>query len=182
MIGYYLGLKKYDVNRDYDKQKFNYKLYLYKTKALQLNGFADQVKNVLDTSPQFLNLKRDEEGLEQAVDVSDVYPISLEAEKEEITKKIENLNYLKDAHNTYEYCRTRCKVPNQQYTRNFAINPNDNQMCMTDCMNIRYEYFNNKRPGNDLNYERSVDLKSMTSEQKDDRDNYIKSKNFIWIA
>jgi hypothetical protein len=155
---YYQNLLKYDVTRDFYQKKDLKDLTEYKKKVLIANGFAHLVDNLYDPSPQFRHNKYDEEGLELSTEVEDTYPVSLEDEKKEILLRAKNLEYLSKVHHTFEYCRTRCKVADQRL-RNITAFPRENQMCVTDCMNIRTENFNIQRP--ETNPE---------------------DKNFVWLA
>lgn len=157
MFKFYLERHKYNVHNEYEEQKKNHLLYLYKKAVLEQNGFKELVENLPDLSPKYNALKLDENGLEIAEDVSELYPISIDEEKELIRKTAENLDYLRKVNNTFEYCRTRCKISNQKL-RNIVLFPKENQMCATDCLNVRFELFNKTRPNSD------------------------NSKQFVWLA
>jgi len=157
-LSFYQSFFKYDVTRDYEDKKNLKLLFDYKKKVLLSNGFSNLVNLLHDTSPQFYHNKYDEDGLEIAVDVDDVYPVNIEDEKNEILLKVHNMDYLNKSHHNFEYCRTRCKITDQRL-RNFTTFQKEKQMCVTDCMNLRTELFNKNRPGNDK-----------------------KEKNFIWLA
>jgi hypothetical protein len=159
MLSFYLNLGKYDVSKDRKEQKDLNDLYKYKIEVLNANGYQHLVPNLANTSAKFTETKFDEEGLEEAVDVEDVYPVSLEDEKAEILKRAQNLEYLGKVHKTFEHCRTKCKVLDQRL-RNFTQYGRENQMCVSDCMNIRTELYNQTKPGN--------------SETKE--------KTFVWLA
>jgi hypothetical protein len=137
MKEYILGLNKYNVIRDYEEEKKKHLLYLYKKQTLIANGFKDLAHRLQNTSVQFEKINIDENGFEEAVDVQDIYP---EGEIEEIKKVVNNIQFLRQTLNTYEYCRTRCKVSDQNL-RNLPYFPKDNQMCFTDCLNVRGELF-----------------------------------------
>jgi hypothetical protein len=162
---YYLNRHKYNVLNDYDEKKKMSLLYQYKYNALVANGFAYLTDYLPNFSPQFNRLKLDEEGFEEAVDVTDIYPMTIEEERREIINRTQNLEYLRKAHDTFEYCRTRCKL-NDQRLRNVVNHPKENQMCVTDCLNIRFELFNKERPN-------SRDVNTL---------NAGALKNFIWLA
>ena len=119
------------------------------------NGYIDKVENLEDTSAKYFQIKLDDENLEQA---NDVYPISVEEEMSEIRKTAQNLNFLRNTLNTYDYCRTRCKI-SDQHLRNIVAFPKENQMCFTDCLNVRYELYLPERP-----------------------ENSDKAKKFVWTA
>lgn len=157
-LNFYLSFFKYDVTKDLAEKKNLKDLYEYKKKVLISNGFSHLVEYLQDFSPQFSHNQYDEAGLEVATDVDDVYPASLEEEKSEILQRALNLEYLAKTHKTLEYCRTRCKVTDQRL-RNFISYPSENQMCVTDCMNIRTELFNKTKPGTEG-----------------------KEKTFVWLA
>ncbi len=135
---YYLNRNKYNVLRDYEEQKVKFLLYQYKKNVLTANGFYDKVQHLENTSASFFKVNVDEDLFEEAVDVDDVYPMSLEEETAEIKKTALNLNFLRKSLNTYDYCRTRCKISNQ-HLRNLVSFPMENQMCFNDCLNIRSE-------------------------------------------
>jgi hypothetical protein len=147
MLSYYLNLNKYNVNKDLKEQTDLKDLYEYKKNVLIANGYQHLVQNLPNTSAQFTQTKYDEEGIEEAVDVDDVYPLSLEDEKSEIVKRAQNLDYVSKVHKTFEHCRTKCKVLDQRL-RNFTVYGKENQMCVADCMNVRTELYNPTKPGN----------------------------------
>jgi hypothetical protein len=157
-VSFYIKYFNYDVMRDFLEKKDLKDLFEYKKSVLRTNGFTNLVDNLVDNSPKFNRNQYDEQGLEIALDVEDVYPVSLEDEKNEILLRAQNFHYLGATHKNFEYCRTRCKITDQRL-RNFTLFPSENQMCVTDCMNIRTELFNKSRPG---------------SENKE--------KNFVWLA
>ena len=152
---------KYNVLTELEEEKKKTELYNYKISVLKANGFSDLIERVPNLSPKFTQLKFDEEGLEEAVDVDDVYPVSDTSEKTEIFKRASNLDYLGQVNKTFEFCRTRCKIFDVRL-RNFANFNKDNQMCMTDCLNLRFEKFNTEKP-------------NKTEENKHE-------KTFVWLA
>jgi hypothetical protein len=136
---------KYNVLTEFEEEKKKTDLFKYKISILKANGFSDLVDRVPNMAPKFTQTKYDEEGLEEAVDVDDVYAYSVEDEKKEILKRAKNIEYLGQVNNTFEYCRTRCKLFDARL-RNFNNYAKDNQMCMTDCLNLRFENNNQDKP------------------------------------
>jgi len=61
--------------------------------------------------------------------------------------KYENLEYLRKSRDIFEKCRTTCKAPDSRL-RNFVALPTENQMCLTDCLNVRFELYLPVRPAN----------------------------------
>lgn len=157
MLEAYLNRNKYKVVQDLEEKKLLHKLYLYKKETLKQNGYEDFVKNLPDTTVKFSHVEVDDDGIEQAVDVSDVYPVSLEDERREIERTAENLVFLRNTNRTFEHCRTKCKILDTRM-RNLVAYPRERQMCLTDCMNIKFEFNNMDRPGDD------------------------KTKTFVWLA
>jgi hypothetical protein len=139
-VEYYLKRDKFNVLRDYEEQKVNHLLYLYKKNVLTANGFYEKVEHLENSSAKFFKVKVDKDIFEEAVDVDDVYPISVEDEMTEIKKTAYNINFLRSNLNTYDYCRTRCKISNQ-HLRNLVTFPKENQMCFSECLNVRSEKF-----------------------------------------
>jgi hypothetical protein len=160
IINAYWNILKYNVFEDLEKEKDKDLMYQYKLSVLKANGFGDLVDKVPNLSAKFTDTRYDEENLEEAVDVDDVYPISLEDEKREITTRFNNINYLGNVHKTFEHCRTRCKVLDARL-RNFVNYDKEHQMCLTDCLNVRTELFNPKKPNNN---------------------NIENEKTFVWLA
>jgi hypothetical protein len=140
---YYLKRHKFNVLRDYEEQKVKHLLYEFKKKTLMTNGFTEKVEYLENYSAKFFKINVDEDLIEEAVDVDDVYPVSVEDEMTEIKKTAGNFSFLRDTLNTYDYCRTRCLISNQSH-RNFVVFPRENQMCFSDCMNVRTELFKEK--------------------------------------
>jgi hypothetical protein len=152
MKEYILGLKKYDVIRDYEEEKKKHLLFLYKKQVLISNGFKELADRLANTSVQFEKINIDGDGLEEAVDVSDIYPA--DSDMGEIKRTVNNLQFLRRTLHMYDYCRTRCKV-SDQHLRNLPNYPKENQMCFTDCLNVRSELF---------------------------EENKKKEKTFVWLA
>ena len=63
---------------------------------------------------------------------------------------MKNLEYLRKANNTFEFCRTKCQLLDSRL-RNINSYPSQNRLCTGDCMNIRFELFNKKKPNNQEN-------------------------------
>jgi hypothetical protein len=159
MLSFYLNLGKYNVSKDRKEQIDLNDLYKYKEEVLKANGFQHLVQNLPNVSAKFTETKFDEEGVEEAVDVDDIYPMAIEDEKVEILKRAQNFDYIGKVHKNFEHCRTRCKVLDQRL-RNFTQYARENQMCVSDCMNIRTELYNQTKPGN----------------------NEANEKTFVWLA
>ncbi len=157
MLNFYLNLNKYNVNKDFKEQNNLNDLYHYKCKVLMANGYGHLVQHVPNVTAKFTETKYDDEGLENAIDVDDVYPQSVEDEKAEILMRAQNIDYVSKVHKNLEHCRTRCKILDQRL-RNFTVYSSEHQMCVADCMNVRTELFNPKRPGDE------------------------KEKTFVWLA
>jgi|LauGreDrversion4_2_1035121.scaffolds.fasta_scaffold450851_2 hypothetical protein len=157
MLSFYLNLNKYNVNKDFMEQQNMHDLYFYKKQVLEANGFAHMVPHLPYLAPKFTETQFDEDGLELAVDVDDVYPQSLEEERAEILLRAQNIDYVRNVHKNFEHCRTRCKIMDQRL-RNFSAYTSEHQMCLADCMNVRAELYTPKRPGDE------------------------KEKTFVWLA
>jgi hypothetical protein len=140
---------KYNVLTEFEEEKKKTDIFKYKISILKANGFSDLVDRVPNFAPKFTETKYDEEGLEEAVDVDDVYPVSFEEEKNQIQKRAKNIEYLGQVNKTFEYCRTRCKIFDARL-RNFPNYAKDNQMCMTDCLNLRFENYNQDKPNKSI--------------------------------
>lgn len=137
-------LNEYSVGRDYKQYKFRRALFNLKLDYLKF-AKPNLVKHFHNPT-DFKHLNLDENLLEDAVDVSDVYPVSVEDEKELIMKRAANLEYLQKVNHSFEYCRTRCKIADSS-SRNLYYLPRENQECLTDCLNVRAERNDYKRPG-----------------------------------
>jgi hypothetical protein len=137
---YYLNKSQFNVLRDYEEEKVKHLLYKYKKNVLTANGQLDKVQYLENSSAKFFRVNVDEDFIEEAIDVDDVYPVSIEDEMAEIKKTTNNINFLRNTLNTYDYCRTRCKISNQ-HLRNLVTFPKENQTCFTDCLNVRSELF-----------------------------------------
>ena len=159
MLDRYLRRNDYNVYKDYEymfKQKL---LKQYKYQHLLAAGAIDQQAYDTALNPRdYLAAEKDVNGIDIAHDVMDSYKISIEDEKLEIAKKAKNIDYLRTVNETYEYCRSRCKIQDQRL-KNLAYFPGEYQKCFGDCLNIRTELFNNRKPNNEKN-----------------------KKTFVWIA
>jgi len=147
MIGAYLDRNKYNVINDYLDFKKRDLLFKYKKQVLEANNKEQFVKDLPDLSAKFSHLNLDSQGIEVSADVTEHYSVSLEEEKDQIALKFQNLLYLRKSRDIFEKCRTTCKVPDSRL-RNFVALPSDNQMCLTDCLNVRYELYLPERPAN----------------------------------
>jgi len=147
MIGAYLDRNKYNVINDYLEFKKKDLLYKYKKTVLEANNKGQFVKDLPDLSAKFSQVNIDSQGIEISEDVTEHYPVSLEDEKEQISLKLKNLEYLRKSRDIFEKCRTICKVPDVRL-RNYVALPTENQMCLTDCLNVRYELYLPERPAN----------------------------------
>jgi hypothetical protein len=137
---YYLKRNQFNVLRDYEEEKVKHLLYNYKKNVLSANGLSDKVQHLENSSAKFFKVNVDSDLIEEAIDVEDVYPASIEDEMADIKKTANNINFLRNTLNTYDYCRTRCKISNQ-HLRNLVTFPKENQMCFSDCLNVRNELF-----------------------------------------
>lgn len=147
MIGAYLDRNKYNVINDYLDYKKRDLLHKYKKKVLEANNKGEFVKDLPDLSAKFSYVNLDSQGIEISPDVSEHYPVSLEEEKNQIVLKYQNLQYLRASRDIFEKCRTTCKVPDSRL-RNYVALPTENQMCLTDCLNVRYEIYLPQKPAN----------------------------------
>ena len=138
-------LNEYSVSRDF--KQFQMQQLLFEKKYNYLKSTNQDLTKLINPT-RFHHLKLDENRLEEAEDVSDIYPMSVEEEKEAIIRRNSNLEYLSKMNHTFEYCRTRCKVPDSR-TNNITHIPRDNQRCLTDCMNVRVEKFGPVKPNNE---------------------------------
>lgn len=147
MIDAYLNRNKYNVVNDYLEYKKRDLLYKYKKNVLEANNRGQFVKDLPDLSAKFSQVNIDSQGIEISADVSEHYPVSLEEERDQINLKYQNLEYLRKSRDIFEKCRTTCKVPDVRL-RNYVALPKENQMCLTDCLNVRYELYLPERPAN----------------------------------
>lgn len=147
MIDAYLDRNKYNVINDYLEYKKRDLLYKYRKNVLEANNKGQYVKDLPELYAKFNQVQVDALGIEVSQDVAEHYPVSLEEEKEQVNLKLKNLEYLKQSRDIFEKCRTTCKVPDVRL-RNLVVLPNQNQMCLTDCLNVRYELYLPERPAN----------------------------------
>lgn len=145
MYSFIKEIDNYSVSRDYEIFQFKKKLYESKLGYLKFANYP-AIDSIINPTA-FRGLVFDEEQLEKAVDVSDNYPVSLEEEKELITKRAANLAFIRDVNDTFTYCRNTCKVPEPQL-RNIHFLENERQACVTDCLNVRIETSGLKKPHN----------------------------------
>ena len=155
MINDYLDRKKYNVFNDYLEYKKQDLLHQYKIRILNANNKSNFVKDLPESIATFNQVQIDSQGIEVTQDVMENYPVSLEEEKAQIELKSQNLNYLRQSRDHFETCRTTCKIPDSRM-RNFVALPTQNQMCLTDCLNVRYELFLPSKPGNSENTKKFV--------------------------
>ena len=161
MLGRYLDRHDYNPYKDYEyhyKQKL---LKTYKYQHLLASQVIDQSTYDQALKPKdYLATEKDSEGFDVAHDVMDKYStLSYEEEKQMIALKAKNIEFLRNANDSYVYCRTRCKILDQRL-KTIAFYPAEYQKCFGDCLNVRTELFSERKPGNEL-------------ENK---------KQFVWIA
>ncbi len=145
MIGAYLDRNKYNVINDYLEFKKRDLLYKYRKTVLEANNKEQFVKDLPDLSAKFSSVNVDNQGIEVSSDVTEYYPVSFEGETLQIANKYLNLKYLRSSRDIFEKCRTTCKVPDSRL-RNYVALPTENQMCLTDCLNVRFESYLPQRP------------------------------------
>ena len=121
IINDFLKNLKYNVLTEFEEEKKKTDLYNYKISILRANGFSELIDRVPNLVPKFTEVKYDEEGLEEAVDVDDVYPISVEDEKNQILNRANNIEYLGKVNKTFDYCRTRCKLFDVEVRTNIFV-------------------------------------------------------------
>lgn len=128
----------YDVFRDWELLEKRKLLQEYKDKIFQHHYGI----NLADKRPKFKYsmAMKEESGLEIGPDVQEQYPVSLEEERAQINKTVSHIGFLRDVRDTFEYCRTRCKLMDSRI-RVFDAYDKQHQMCLTDCMNVRTELF-----------------------------------------
>ena len=159
MLGRYADRHDYNVFKDHEylwKQKLlkEYKYqHLLASKKIDLETYKEAIKPTA-----YLAAENESNGIDVGHDVMDQYKISMEEEKLEIIKKAKNIEYLRSVNDTYEYCRSRCKISDQRL-KDLAFFPAEYQKCFGDCLNIRAELFGGVKPGNEEN-----------------------KKTFVWIA
>lgn len=146
MHSFIKDLNEYSVGKEEQKAIFEFKVYEKKLQYLKSVNYLDL--NRLQNPLEFRHLNLDESRLEEAVDVTSAYSVSVEEEKEIVRKRALNLNYLRSLNNVFEGCRNTCKVPESRF-RNINLMPKDNQTCMTDCLNVVSENSNLRKPNND---------------------------------
>ncbi len=145
MYGFLRELNKYSVGRDYEQTSFLKKVYDAKLNYLSYVNY-DNI-NALINPVDFQKLNLTEEKIEDTIDVTGVYPVSLEDEKNLIKQRADNINFLREMNSTFELCRNICKVPDSRM-RNIQFLASENQKCVTDCLNVRTELSEIKKPYN----------------------------------
>lgn len=130
------------------QKQFKFTKSVYETKLNYLKYINHEKIDSLVNPTAFRGLNLNEELIEDAVDVADLYPVSLEEEKAQIKKRADNLLYLNQLNSEFESCRNICHISNtrQKNLQYFAI---DKQACVTDCMNVRTEKSQLSKPHND---------------------------------
>jgi len=139
-------LNKFSVGRDYQQQYFN-KL-VFEKKVEYLKSIGKPTKGLYNPC-SLENLISNRERIHDGEDVSAHYSVSLEDEKRMILERANNLEYLRNMTHIFESCRNTCKVPESRL-RNIQFQPNQNQSCLTDCMNVKTELSGIKKPNNDV--------------------------------
>jgi len=89
------------INRRKQLQEYKDKLFLHHY-GVNLSTYRPKYKYAMSY--------KDENGVDIANDVSELYPVSLEEERAQINTTASNLHFLREVKNNFEYCRTRCKV------------------------------------------------------------------------
>ena len=155
MINAYINRNKFNVFNDYLEFKKLDLLHQYKTNILNANNKSGFVKDLPESIARFNQVEIDNQGIEVSQDISENYPFSIEEEQAQISLKSQNLQYLRKSRDNFETCRTTCKVPDVRL-RNFVALPTENQMCLTDCLNVRYELYLTSKPGNTENTKKFI--------------------------
>ena len=155
MINAYIDRLKFNVFNDYKDYKKQDLLHKYKISILNANNKSTFVKDLPESIAKFSQVEIDAQGIEATQDIAENYPFSLEEEKAQIELKSQNLQYLRQSRDHFETCRTTCKVPDTRM-RNFVALPTQNQMCLTDCLNVRYELYLAQKPGNGENAKKFI--------------------------
>ena len=155
MINAYLDRLKFNVFNDYMDYKKQDLLHKYKIRILNANNKSAFVKDLPESIAKFNQVEIDNQGIEVTQDVAENYPFSLEEEKAQIELKSKNLQYLRQSRDHFETCRTTCKVPDTRM-RNFVALPTQNQMCLTDCLNVRFELYLPQKPENSENAKKFI--------------------------
>lgn len=145
MFSFIDEINKYSVGRHREQYIFRTKLNEAKRTYLKYINFP--IKDEDFSSTNFKKPVLDENKFEVAVDSSAFYNISLEEERELIKKRAENLNFLRSINNNFELCRNLCHVSDSRFKK-FHFFDNEHQSCVTDCLNVRTEVLNVKKPHN----------------------------------
>lgn len=130
------------------QQQFKFSKLVFETKLNYLKLINHDKIDSLVNPTAFKGLKLNEELIEEAVDVYDSYPISIEDEKAQIKRKADNMLYLSQLNSEFESCRNICHIPNSRQ-RNIQYFALDKQACLTDCMNVKTEKSGLTKPHND---------------------------------
>lgn len=130
------------------QQQFKFSKLVYESKLNYLKGINHQKTDSLVNPTAFKGLNLNEELIEEATDVSELYPVSIEEEKTQIKKRADNLLYLNQLNNEFESCRNICHIPNSRQ-RNIQFFELEKQACITDCLNVRTENSQLAKPHND---------------------------------
>lgn len=138
-------LNHYSVGREEKKAYFEKLVYDKKASYLKFLNYAnlDVLKNPL----QFNHLVYDENKIEVAVDSTSFYPVSLEEERTIILKKALNISYLREMNHIFNNCRSICQLPDSRL-KNINLNSKVKQHCVTDCLNVKTELSDIKKPNN----------------------------------
>ena len=136
---------EFSVERDFKQEYFKKLVYDKKVDYLKSVGMDN---SGLVNPASLDHLKKNKEQLYLAEDSSAHYSMSLEEEKNAITKRAQNLMYAHKMNAMFEDCRNLCKVPDSRL-RNIHLTAKANQNCLTDCLNVRTEKVNERKPNND---------------------------------
>ncbi len=145
MYSFIHELNKYSVGRD--QKQAHFQKMIYDSKLSYLKHINYDNINALINPLEFQARKLNDDKIEEAIDVTSVYSMSLEEEKDAIIKRADNINYLRDMNTNFELCRNLCKVPDSRM-RNIQFLREEQRTCVTDCLNVRTEVFPIKKPNN----------------------------------
>lgn len=142
MYGQFINeLDKFSVGRYETQLRFEYLTYARKLDYVLKNN----LKNTLQDPLSLSHLNYDD----TKSNALSNYEVDLETEKEQINKRFLNLQYLGKMNSVFEQCRSVCRVPDSRL-RNIGNYGKDHQSCITDCLNVRTEELDIKKPDNDL--------------------------------
>ena len=145
MYSFFKEANEFSVGRDFKQEYFKKLVYDKKVNYLKYLG-VDHSGLVNPASLE--HLTKNKENVYNAKDSSTHYSMSLKNEKTMITKRAANLEYIGKMNGEFENCRNLCKVPDSRL-RNIHLTNKENQNCLTDCLNVRTELLNIKKPNND---------------------------------